>query len=70
MGYLVLSRRLNEKILIGPDIEILIADIRENSRGEPVVDIALKAPKNIKILKQETYLGDLKNGFNTRNKSR
>lgn len=70
MGYLVLSRKLNEKILIGSDIEILIADIRENSRGEPVVDIALKAPREIKILKEETYLGDLKNGLDIRNKSR
>ena len=75
MGFLVLARRLNERILIGDDIEILIADIRENRDGELVVDVAINAPKpKYKILKHETYLKDLKgfkkNGPTARNQSR
>ena len=67
---LVLARRLSERILIGKDIEILVADIRENNKGEMVVDLAFKAPKHIKILRHETYLKDLKkNGFKNRNQS-
>ena len=67
---LVLARRLSERILIGKDIEILVADIRENNKGEMVVDLAFKAPKHIKILIHETYLKDLKkNGFKNRNQS-
>jgi len=70
MGYLVLSRRINEKILLGSDIEIIVADLRKDKKGELVVDIAIKAPKEIKILKEETYLGDLKRGAIIRNKLR
>ena len=64
MGFLVLSRRLNERIRIGPDVEILISDIREDKNGEFIVDVAINAPRSVKILKQETYLQDLrkKNG--------
>lgn len=70
MGYLVLSRRINERILIGLDIEILVADIRENEDGHAIADIAIKAPKDVKILKRETYLKDLRNnGTTIRNKS-
>ena len=70
MGYLVLSRRINDRILIGDEVEILVSDIREARNGELIADIAIKAPKHVKILKQETYLEDLKNGFNTGNKPR
>lgn len=58
MGFLVLSRRLNEKIFLDDNIEIIIADIRRNNRGEAIVDIGIKAPKSVKILKEENYFRD------------
>ena len=67
-GRLVLSRRIAESIKIGDDIEIFVADI---NKAEGKVDLAISAPKDIKILKKETYLKDLSNnGLSTRNKSR
>ena len=67
MGRLVLSRRVAESIMIGDDIEIFIVDI---NKDKDQVDIALSAPKHVKILRKETYLQDLKNnGHNIRNKS-
>lgn len=66
MGYLVISRRTNERITIGDDIEILISSI-----GNDKVDIAIKAPKEINIKRKATHLEEQKqNGNNTRNKSR
>ena len=61
MGYLVISRKIGERILIGDNIEILVADIQHKK-----VDIAIKAPKEIKIKRQVTHIQEeLKNG-NTR----
>lgn len=65
MGYLVISRRLNERIEIGDDIEILIADIAEDK-----IDIAIKAPKELHIKRKATHLEEQKDGATTRNKSR
>ena len=71
MGWLILSRRLNERIKIGKDVDLLITDIYKNADGELVVDIGLTGPKEVKFLRQENYLQDLKkNGTNTRYKSR
>lgn len=54
---LVLSRRLNERIMVG-DIVITVADI-SGSR----VRIGIDAPKNIRIALAEVYShGDHKNG--------
>lgn len=64
MGYLVISRRTNERILIGDDIEILIAGITNDK-----VDIAIKAPKNISIQRKRTHLEE-QNGITTRDKPR
>jgi len=67
MGRLVISRRVAESIKIGDDIEIFIADI-DKAKGK--VDIAITAPRHVKILKQETFLKDLQNnGLAIRNKS-
>lgn len=71
MGYLVLSRRLNDRISIGNDIEIVISDLKRNNKGEMIVDLAIKAPKGVIILRQETHLRDIKgHGITNRNKSR
>lgn len=67
MGFLCISRRINDKILIGKDVELVVADIRRAPNGELIVDIGVKAPNNVKILRKETHLKDLaKNG--TRNR--
>ena len=69
MGYLVISRRTNERIVImgkGIEIEILISDISYDR-----VDVGVKAPREIKILKKETHMEDLlKHGTKSNNKSR
>ncbi|MCB1190388.1 MAG: carbon storage regulator CsrA [Leptospiraceae bacterium] len=45
---LVLSRRLNQSIMIGDDVEIVIIDIKGDQ-----VKIGIKAPKNIAIQRTE-----------------
>ena len=45
---LVLSRKREESILIGDDIEIFIVDV-----GEDRVRIGIKAPKEMKIFRKE-----------------
>ena len=47
---LILTRKLNESIMIGDQIEISIVDIRGDQ-----VKIGIKAPKNIKVYRQEVY---------------
>ena len=63
MGYLVISRRTNERVTIGDDIEILISDI-----GRDRVDLAIKAPKNIQIKRKTTHFEE-QNGTKLRDKS-
>lgn len=65
MGYLVISRRTNERLTIGNDIEILISYI-----GRDRVDLAIKAPKDIQIKRQRTQLEEEKSGITIRDKSR
>lgn len=43
-GYLIISRRIAERILIGDDVEIFVSDINGSK-----VDIAIKAPKEVRI---------------------
>lgn len=64
MGYLVISRRTNERIIIGDDIEILISDI-----GRDKVDLAIQAPKNIQIKRKGTHFEE-ENELKPRDKSR
>ncbi len=45
---LVLTRKKNESIIIGDDIEIIISEISEDK-----VKIAIKAPKDVKIFRKE-----------------
>lgn len=65
MGYLVIGRKLGERIKIGDDIEIMISDINDGK-----VDLAIDAPRNLKIIKVPTHIaeqkkqGALKNEFN------
>ncbi len=47
---LVLARRLNESIMIGDDIEIVIIDIKGDQ-----VKLGIKAPKNITVHRKEIY---------------
>ncbi len=54
-GYLVISRRVNERIKIGDDVEILISDIIDNK-----VDVAVKAPKEIKITRLKSHAEEAK----------
>jgi len=45
---LVISRKINEKVKIGEDIEIIILGIDKNQ-----VKIGIEAPKNISIIREE-----------------
>ena len=45
---LVLSRKVNETIVIGDDIQVFIAEIRGDK-----VRLAIRAPKEVKILRSE-----------------
>jgi carbon storage regulator len=45
---LILSRRVNERILIGDDIEVFIVDIKGDQ-----VKVGIKAPREVKVYRQE-----------------
>jgi carbon storage regulator len=47
---LILSRKTNESIMIGDQIEISIVDIRGDQ-----VKVGIKAPKAVKVYRQEVY---------------
>mgnify|MGYP003465546350 CR=1 FL=1 len=47
---LILSRKRNEKIMIGDDIVVKVLDLKENQ-----VKIGIVAPKNISVHRQEIY---------------
>ena len=48
---LALSRRINESIIIGNDIEITVLEVRGDQ-----VKIGISAPKSIPIYRKEIYL--------------
>ncbi|MCM1565419.1 MAG: carbon storage regulator CsrA [Dehalobacter sp.] len=47
---LVLSRKINERIMIGDDIEVVVVAVVGDQ-----VRIGIEAPKDIKILRSEVY---------------
>jgi carbon storage regulator len=47
---LILSRRINEKIMIGDDISISIIEIRGDQ-----VRVGVDAPKTVKVFRQEVF---------------
>jgi carbon storage regulator len=51
---LVLTRRLNESILIGDEIEIQVVQIR-GSGDQAVIRLGIKAPKHVTVLRKEVY---------------
>lgn len=51
---LVLTRRLDESILIGDDIEIRIVQVR-GTGDQAVVRIGITAPKQITVLRKEVH---------------
>lgn len=48
---LVLTRKENESIMIGDDIEVKVLDLRENQ-----VKIGIVAPRSIAVHRREVYL--------------
>ena len=47
---LVLARRVNESIMIGDDIEVIVIDLRGDQ-----VKLGIKAPKKISVHRKEIY---------------
>ncbi len=47
---LILSRRINEKIMIGDDVSISIIEIRGDQ-----VRVGVDAPKTVKVFRQEVF---------------
>lgn len=47
---LVLSRKINQSIVIGDDIEIMLVDIRGDQ-----IKLGINAPKTVKIFRKEVY---------------
>ena len=47
---LILSRRVDERIVIGDDIEIAIVDIKGD-----IIKIGIDAPPNIRIYRREVF---------------
>jgi len=47
---LILSRKTNEKIMIGDDISVSIIEIRGDQ-----VRIGVEAPKSVKVFRQEVF---------------
>jgi carbon storage regulator len=47
---LILARKINESIMIGDQIEISVVDIKGDQ-----VKIGIRAPKQVKVFRQEVY---------------
>ena len=47
---LILSRKINEKVMIGEDISVSVIEIRGDQ-----VRLGIDAPKNVKVYRQEVF---------------
>ena len=47
---LILSRKTNESIMIGDQVEIAVVDIKGDH-----VKLGIKAPRSVKVFRQEVY---------------
>jgi len=47
---LILSRKLNEKVMIGSDIVISVVEVRGDQ-----VKLGIEAPRNVKVFRQEVF---------------
>ena len=47
---LILSRKINEKVMIGDEITVSIIEVRGDQ-----VRIGIDAPKNVKVFRQEVF---------------
>ena len=52
---LVLSRKMNERVIIGENVEVEILEIRGN-----VVRIGIKAPRDVSVIRQEICIASPK----------
>ena len=54
---LILSRKLQESIMIGDDIEILVTEIKINDEHDdkPYVRLGISAPGTISVHRKEVY---------------
>lgn len=48
---LVLSRKPNQSIMIGEEIEVVVLEVKGDT-----VKIGLKAPRDVKVFRQEIYV--------------
>jgi len=47
---LILSRRVNEKIVIGDDIVVSVVEVRGDQ-----VKLGIEAPRNVKVFREEVF---------------
>ena len=47
---LILTRKLNQKLIINDDIEVIILETYKNA-----VKIGIKAPNNVQVFREEIY---------------
>jgi len=60
---LVLSRKMNQSLMIADDIEIIIVDIQKDQ-----IKLGIKAPKDIPIVRKELYEAIKKSNISAVNK--
>ena len=48
---LVLTRKLNESIMIGDDVEVTVVEIKGDA-----IKLGINAPKDVKVHRKEVYL--------------
>lgn len=60
MGMLILTRRINEEVMIGDDIKIRILGVKGNQ-----VRIGIAAPENVSVHREEIYQRILAEKSNT-----